>query len=82
MSQGGGGKTIGGHCGPMEVGEGTSLKAQNLFRATRGLVGGRGRGRSVRRVEAQRHSQLDLYHNVSEASTLPTNSTIYSIMLH
>ena len=75
-------KTIGGHCGPMEVGEGASLKASKNFRATRGMLVRRGRGRSVRRGEAPTHSQLDLEHDVSEASPLPTNSKRFCIRLH
>ena len=65
-----------------KIEQGASLKAQKNFRATRGVVVGRGRGRPVRRVEAQRHSQLDFEHDVSEASTLPTNSKRFSIRLH
>ena len=57
-------------------------KAQQILSVTRGMVVVRGRGRSVRRVEAPRHSQLDLEHDVSEASPLPTNSKRFSIRLH
>ena len=37
----------------MEVGQGASLKASKIFRATRGMLVRRGRGCSVRRGEAE-----------------------------
>ena len=57
-------------------------KQTKILGVTRGMLVGRGRGRSVRRVEAPTHSQLDLEHDVSEASPLPTNSKRFCIRLH